>query len=187
MCEVYPNRREELYAYPRDVVEMSYRFGSGSYDYHRAFSAKLLPSCLTTRLRLIGLSVAKNYSLQHSQVSVLLTVRIARPYYMQLSSVHKHRVLTQASPRYPRSRPNARVDNKGRPHILFDGREICNLFNGAWGCFRQLCSLAHICLKCKQPHSALHCTKANDTHTTMPKVTGTQHVGTKPSQTKSKA
>ena len=40
MCEVYPNRREELDAYLRDIVEMSSCFGIGFYDYHRAFSAK---------------------------------------------------------------------------------------------------------------------------------------------------
>ncbi len=62
MCEVYPNRREELDAYLRDIhdiVEMSSRFGSGFYGYHRAFSAKAASFLLNHQVTLIGLSVTQ--------------------------------------------------------------------------------------------------------------------------------
>ncbi len=52
MCEAYPNRREELDSYLREIIEMSSRFGgTGFYDYHRAFSAKAASYLLNHRIK----------------------------------------------------------------------------------------------------------------------------------------
>ena len=168
---------------------MSSRLGIGFYDYHKAFSAKAASFLLNHQVKV-------DWSQRDTKLFTTIFVGQRRANCNNFSSLlHATEFCPQAqsanpktAPTYPKFRPNARVNNKGRPHILFDGKEICNVFNGAGCCFWRLCSfLAHICLNCKQPHSALHCSKATNIHTTMPKVTGTQHVGSKPSQIKNKA
>ena len=41
MCQTYPNRREELNLYERDIVDMATHYGGkGFYEYHKTFSAR---------------------------------------------------------------------------------------------------------------------------------------------------
>ena len=89
-------------------------------------------------------------------------------------------------------RSSNKFDNRGRPRIQFEGREICNLYNGPGGCYRRQCSFAHICLKCRQPHSAHLCTlqstsKAPETAGMPPRVSAQPAMPKVPSQGKNKA
>jgi hypothetical protein len=44
---------------------------------------------------------------------------------------------------------NSFTDRYGRPRFYYEGKEICNNFNGSKGCPRPNCTFAHICSKCK--------------------------------------
>ena len=43
---------------------------------------------------------------------------------------------------------DASVDKHGRPKIMYQGKEICNNFNGK-ACYNKQCSFLHVCKKCK--------------------------------------
>lgn len=53
MCQAYPQRRQELDLYERDIIDMATRYpGNGFYEYHRQFSL-MAPS----HLRIITFSL----------------------------------------------------------------------------------------------------------------------------------
>ena len=78
----------------------------------------------------------------------------------QLCSMIDHQ--TQFCPQYKGDKvqnehwPMEKVDKQGRSRHFYEGKEICNNFNGLQGCFRNQCPLKHVCLKCKSETHAAH-------------------------------
>ena len=54
---------------------------------------------------------------------------------------------------------NQTIDIYGRPKRFFQGKEICNNFNGERGCVRPACNRAHVCFTCNKEHSQLSCSQ----------------------------
>ena len=86
----------------------------------------------------------------------------------------------------PKQRPvtgqNATTDRKGRPRVLFKGKEICNNFNGDRGCSRVACPFVHVCMKCKKNgHGQVSCLPGAGSFSEQSIATGTKN-SQKPSE-----
>ena len=155
LCEVYPSRREELDLYERDIVDMASRYGGkGFYEYHRMFSAEA-----AAHLRYANRKV--DWSVRNNKLFTTIFVnQRANTCNLCNSSLHvssfcptqlvgkgnNHNSLNKGS-----------NDVRGRMRVSFQGKEICNNFNGQAGCNFRGCRNLHICLICKKEHSQHSC------------------------------
>lgn len=110
MCEAYPNRREELDTYERDLVELATILpGSVFYEYHKAFSARAAAALLHQR------SIKVNWAIRDNQ----LYTTVCSGYKSNSCKLCNHMshtedfcplILNGAS----RERTNTRRDNNGQ-------------------------------------------------------------------------
>lgn len=160
MCSTYPERQQELDAYQDDIIEISNFYNSKFYDYHKMFSAK---AAAILREKHIKVDWSKRDRDLLALVSAGVEVKAC-----QLCNMIDHTTqfcpLKSTQERVPLTsdqsadKNNMKLDKQGRQRNFFEGREICNNFNGSQGCFRNQCPLLHLCIRCKnQGHSATQC------------------------------
>lgn len=164
MCEVYPERRQKLDAYERDIVEMaSMTRGPAFYDYHKAFSARASALLHQRNIRV-------DWSVRDTK---LFTSIFAGQTVIRCDSCNS---LTHTAHFCPKAKLNPvqnnpvhskyrgssnQLDVQGRPRLTHKGKEICNNFNGENRCNRQSCYLVHICSACKLgKHASIQCKTA---------------------------
>lgn len=163
-CEVYPERRQELDGYERDIVEMaSMTRGPAFYDYHKAFFARASALLHQRNIRV-------DWSVRDTK---LFTSIFAGQTVIRCDSCNS---LTHTAHFCPKAKLNPAQNNhmqskyrgssnqfdvQGRPRLTHKGKEICNNFNGENGCYRQSCNLVHICSACKLgKHASIQCKTA---------------------------
>ena len=159
MTSVYPDRRAELDAYEDDIIDIYNFFGSKFYDYHKLFSSK---AAVLLREKRVKVDWSKRdrdiISLISSGVQVT-TCKLCNSVEHTTPFCPLH--LQQTDPTQTENKArNSFTDRYGRPRFYYEGKEICNNFNGSKGCPRPNCTFAHICSKCKATsHSQNECGK----------------------------
>ena len=163
MCSTYPQRREELDRYERDIIEMATRYpGSGFYEYHRQFSLRA-----ASHLRFNNTAV--NWAIRDNTLFCNIFAN-SRPNICNIcySTLHSTGFCPKQngqmnfkgrpmSPNIPS--PQSNIDIRGRNRIFHRGQEICNNYYGDRGCFSKRCNYIHVCLDCKGEHSRAVCQK----------------------------
>ena len=172
MCETYPHRREELDHYLRHIVQMATDFGGLMfYEYHRAFSAR-------AAVLLLNHGIKVDWSRRDNDMyckifagrraiacnlcgSLLHGTGLCPLSTGQSGTGQTGRSTTSTSKNSSEKRAfsdNGRKDVKGTDRVFLGGKEICNNFNGARGCFASSCSYVHACSECKTSgHAASQC------------------------------
>ena len=179
LCQTFPHRRVELDAYLREIIDMSTRFGGTLfYEYHKSYSARAAALLQTYNVKVdwslrdtrLYTSIfagcranacAVCHGMTHTTDFCPLTA------YSNNSNQNNQKGFnsfknggnnqTKTQPTYS----NSTVDKQGRPRVRFQGKEICNNFNGEAGCARVECGFRHACLICKSPaHQAYKCAKS---------------------------
>ena len=173
MCKAFPQRRNELDNYERDIVEMATRYnGKGFYDYHRQFSLRAA-SHLRYNNILVDWSIRDNTLFCNIFANFQPVICIHCNSTMHSSDFcetivnqrynFNRRGLGMAQNNFNQGRMfgdntlNNETDTRGRLRVMHLGKEICNHFNGPNGCFARNCPRLHACVKCKGPHSANAC------------------------------
>lgn len=142
MCQVYPNRRDELDMYLRTILELSNDFGGFMfYDYHREFSARA-----ATLLHDFGMKV--DWSRRDNDLFCkIFAGRRANSCTLCGTVSHTLRFCPLAADPVP-SRPGGGQNPRREKHMI-NGREACNNFNAARGCSRAgSCPYLHACIGC---------------------------------------
>lgn len=169
MTEVHSERRVELTAYFSFVVKLGVQFPAPLfYDYHKSFSRKAA-AILFAKGRRINWAVRDDdlyfqifagrrsrtcercSSVDHATEFCLTII------HTDLKTNLFHSTTDARNRSFPDSRP------KRTPIFTADQREICFNYNGFRGCTTSTCSLAHVCLKCQQPHSQKDCRGSSST------------------------
>lgn len=159
MCEVFPSRREELDLYERDIVDMASRYGGKAfYEYHKMFSAEAA-AYLHYANRKVDWSVRNN--------KLFTTVFVNQKAFtcnLCYSSLHNSAFCPTHldDKRSSHSSLNRSKDVKGRSRVSYQGKEICNNFNGQKGCHYTKCQNLHVCLTCKKDHPQHACSTSKN-------------------------
>ena len=164
MCEAYPSRRKELDLYERDIVDMGTSYGGkGFYEYHKQFSSKA-----AAYLRYYNTKV--DWSLRNNRLFCNIFAS-HKPITCNMCHSTDHtagfcpELLLDKNQRSHKDNShnafsqNQTIDIYGRPKRFFQGKEICNNFNGERGCVRPVCNRAHVCFTCNEEHSQLSCSQ----------------------------
>ena len=127
MCEAFPNRRGELDAYERIIVEMATKFpGNGFFEYHKLFSAK-------AAVYLRNYNVKVNWGIRDEYIfNSIFAGHKANSCGICSSMMHSTTLCPNnlSSPKGSQRNLNAsHTDIRGRPRIMYQGKEICNNFN----------------------------------------------------------
>ena len=171
MCSAYPERRPELDAYERHIVDMSSRYqGNGFYEYHKRFSAEA-----AAHLRYNNTAV--DWSIKNNTLFCNIFSNL-RPMACSLCSSTFHTAnfcnRSSGSQKFNafKFKRNDDVDTYGRERVFHKDREICNNFNGARGCSSFRCRNFHVCVICKGDHSKMTCPQLSKNE-----MTGAQKIG----------
>ena len=164
MCEAYPSRRKELDLYERDIVDMGTSYGGkGFYEYHKQFSSKA-----AAYLKYYNTKV--DWSLRNNRLFCNIFAS-HKPITCNLCHSTDHtagfcpELLLEKNQRSHKDNSqnafsqNQTIDMYGRLKRFFQGKEICNNFNGERGCVRPACNRAHVCFTCNKEHSQLSCSQ----------------------------
>ena len=163
ICSAYPNRRNELGLYERDIVDMASRYpGKGFYEYHRQFSPQAAAH-LHYNNSVVDWSVRNNSTFCNIfanlkpntcnlcnstlHTSAFCPKLIINRQLVQQGFFRNSKLLRQEQDLY----------SYGRERVFHLGKEICNNFNGERGCFAPRCNNLHVCLICKKEHSQSIC------------------------------
>lgn len=163
MGQAYPQRRQELDLYERDIIDMATRYpGKGFYEYHRQFSL-MAASHLKYNNILVDWSVRNNTLFcnlfANSKAQTCTTCN---------STLHLSGFCPLNGPTGDKRYGD--MDSYGRKRQFHDGREICNNYNGVRGCQLPRCRNAHLCIECKGEHSKQNCSYSKNS--TAPHMTG---------------
>jgi len=154
MCEAFANRRNELDLYERDIVDMATRYGGKAfYEYHKMFSLK-------AAAHLKHQNILVDWSVRNNTLFCNIFANMKPITCQACNSVsHPSRFCPLSAERgsVHNINHNRSKDTYGRNRQFFQGREICNNFNGDQGCQRFRCNNLHVCLSCKQYHSLKQC------------------------------
>lgn len=164
MCTVHPHRRVELDLYERDIVDMGTKYNSGFYEYHRQFSLRAASHLLYNNKK-IDWSVRDNtlfcniFANQMPIACGMCGSTLHTTNFCPSSAQDRKQQSTygQPSSHQKNTKSSTTTDSKGRPRVLHDGKEICNNFNGNFGCSSNFCQFSHVCLVCKENHSKYIC------------------------------
>ena len=167
MCSTFPDRREELDAYLRDIIDMSTKFGGFSfYEYHKAFSARAAAILNAYNIKLDWSRRDNNLfcSIFAGHKANACTICNSLSHSTDFCSLAQHKTSNSQRFRpYENPKPwgsaprNDNVDRKGRARITYQGKEICNDFNSESGCGRPSCRFSHNCASCfKVGHKAIN-------------------------------
>ncbi|KAL1250506.1 hypothetical protein QQF64_018302 [Cirrhinus molitorella] len=130
LCQVFPNRREELDLYLAMMADFNLRYGGTLfYEYHKSFSAKAAAFVSLYNSRLDWSVTDSDLLIRHFGGQKTLACAVCNSHGHSASlcpKVHASRVppaLHGADP------SNLALDIKGRPIIEFNGIPLCNNFN----------------------------------------------------------
>ena len=168
MTEAYPVRRAELDTYQNDIIDMATRFPSAFYEYHKAFSARAAAMLANNNLKIdwasrdttMYCSIFAGH--RASACTVCSSLTHSAPFCPQTfpSQVNRPGTKHQSNSRLDNSLPTS--DVRGRPRVVFQGKEICNNFNATGGCTRLSCTFCHMCSICKsRNHPAFLCKRSH--------------------------
>ena len=165
MCEAYPNRRQELDSYERNIVEMATRFGGTTfYEYHKQFSAKAAALLEQRNIRVNWAirdnTLFCNLFAGHKVLACSLCNGLAHSEkFCPLSTTNRVSISSSSQGQFDaRTRSADRsFDTLGRKRLYHQGTELCNNFNGRQGCFRNNCKFLHACALCRGPHCQDKC------------------------------
>lgn len=162
MCSAYPQRRNELDLYERDIVDMATRYsGRGFYEYHRQFSLQA-----ASHLRYNNIMV--DWSVRNNSLFCNIFANL-RPNTCNHcnstlhlsgfcpSNVQKATVGVYNIQGYKGNKSEFVKDSYGRSRVYHLGKEICNNYNGDRGCKAFRCNNFHVCIICKKDHSQRDC------------------------------
>ncbi|PJE78260.1 hypothetical protein CI610_02804 [invertebrate metagenome] len=148
MCEYYPNRRQELDIYERDIVELATTYpGSVFYEYHKAFATRA-----AALLHQRGIKV--NWAIRDNQLYTTICSGF-RSNSCKLCNNMNHTedfcplILNGLGSSAKNHKGNNRngdsnTDSKGRTRVIHHGKEVCNNYNDQDGCNRDNCPYLHI-------------------------------------------
>lgn len=159
MCQVYPDRRDELDQYEAYIVSIHNTYGTRFYEYHKLFSLRAA-SALSSH----GLKV--DWSKSDRDLLQKITAGAKASYCMHCGEVSHdsgfchlapHERYTFNSKSSDSTQPNS--DRYGRKKLFHAGTEVCNNFNSIRGCIRgQKCYFSHVCQRCSAvDHGAYTC------------------------------
>ena len=200
MSEVFPQRRQELDRYLRDIVAMHRDFqGNLFYEYHKAFSARA-----STALQRYNVKV--DWSIRDNNIFCsVFAGHKANACRLCGSISHQSEFcsLIASDPalghnarnvnRHDRSNSQYTITSKkptdlqGRKRVTVDGIEICNNFNSTRGCTRPICNFAHKCLNCRGLHPSVSCPKTGESGRVQPPVASSKPKVTQPASKTSSA
>ena len=167
ICTVYPNRRQELDNYLRNIIEMATRFpGSAFYEYHKVFSARCSSLLLNHNIKV-------DWSTNDTNIYCAI---FAGQRANTCASCHSTAHLTNFCPNPSTPAPSAPLsttqygaskqfnnrsksttDTYGRSRVFEGRQEVCNNFN-AGHCSWPTCKFLHVCATCKKPsHGSVDC------------------------------
>jgi hypothetical protein len=151
MCDVFPARRQELDTYMTTVINMHSQFpGYGFYEYHRQFTARAA--------QFLEQGIKVDWSIRDEFLFVtIFTGKRAQHCEICGNVGHSTSFCPVQSNTQSPARSSQAADTRGRKVVRFDGKQICNNYNGAVGCRNLPCSRLHLCLKCKKPHPIHQC------------------------------
>lgn len=135
MCSAYPQRRNELDLYERDIDDMATGYsGRGFYEYQRQFSlqvaAHLRYNNMSVRNNLLFCNIFANpkpNTCNHCNSTLHLSGFC--PSIDQKGTVGVHNMQD-----YKDNKSEFAKDSYGRSRVYHLGKEICNNFNGDRGC-----------------------------------------------------
>lgn len=152
MCQVYPDRREELDQYEAIIVNLFNTYGSKFYEYHKLFSLKS-----ANAMQLHGMKL--DWSIRDRDLIQMVTAGSkSRSCSICNESTHDTHFCPrfvandksqQDGARTHNSNRSTDVDKHGRKRMFNNGVEICNNFNSNNGCRRESCPYSHVCSQCK--------------------------------------
>ena len=155
MCEVYPERHDELDSYLHEIVDMATRYpGLIFYEYHRQFSARAaswLERGVKVNWAVRDTKLFCSLFSGHKANACSVCGNVAHP--TDFCPLISKRPATRPSGAPARANaPGGSHDQGGRPRLFHQGFEICNNFNQG-SCTIPACKRAHVCLTCKGSHS----------------------------------
>ena len=166
VCNVYPQRREELDDYMSDVLKMANQFpGLLFYEYHKQFSANA-----AQLLEQQGVKV--DWSVRDPTIFISLftgqkanacaicgSVSHATHFCPESANKPRPKNYTDTLKDFKRESAKGFKDRHGRSIIQIGGRQICNNYNSVRGCNFSLCRRAHVCATCSQEHPQTLCSR----------------------------
>ncbi|KAK3099253.1 hypothetical protein FSP39_001635 [Pinctada imbricata] len=171
MCSAFPQRRQELDLYERDIVDMATRYpGKAFYEYHKQFS-------LTAAAHLRYNNILVDWSIRNKSLfcnifanSKAASCTICNSTLHTTGFCPSSKDVDRVEKTRPISQSDKETDTYGRKRMFFLGKEICNNFNGERGCKLFRCNNSHICLDCKGDHSRLSCQNTKNGTTSQDKA-----------------
>ena len=176
MCAAFPHRRAELDEYECLIVDMASRFpGFGFYEYHTQFSQKAAAYLRHDNINVdwsirderlfnnifAGRSVNScNFCGSTSHGPGFCQAELENPrgfFRNQDRRALADRTNQDSRPPASSRSADSTVDSHGRARTFHQQKEICNNFNGSFGCKAPKCPRAHICSSCKADHSLPAC------------------------------
>ena len=163
MCEVYPQRGEELHKYQLEIVDMANTFGGSLfYEYHVQFATKAAAWIQQHNVKV-------DWSIRDTDIFMKLSAgRRAAACTICHSTLHMVDFCPQrqfSTPTTTESVASRIKDVKGRQLVFFKGKQVCNNFNDSHvRCTRLHCNFQHVCTACKGDHALYVCTKSRDTN-----------------------
>lgn len=170
MCEAFPHRRKELDDYLGIINELHLQFGGFVfYAYHKSFAAKAA-AWLAHHGRKVDWGEKDSQTLQAVTAGLRLkacetcgqsdhSTKFCPSSSSDFQNARNFNSARASSSTTARNSGNSQNDSQGRKKIMHGGKEICNNFNSRSGCSFRACHFAHVCLLCKNTHSASACTK----------------------------
>jgi hypothetical protein len=155
MCEIYPNRRQELDTYLTTIITMTSQFpGPGFYEYHKQFAARAS--------QFLEQGVKVDWAIRDEYLFVtIFTGKRAQQCAVCGGGSHSSGFCpmhtTELNARQKEMKPTHGADIRGRRVLHMNGKQICNNYNGQRGCTSPLCQRLHVCLECKKPHPVKQC------------------------------
>lgn len=160
VCEVYPQRREELDSYMAIIADLARSYGGSLfYEYHKSFSAKAALHIQKFNQRLdwsvVDLSLISRHFTGHRMLGCPVCGSFNHSANLCPKTVFKHE-----SPQQPQ--PNAISTNfEGQPkkqvrYMPGNRNPICNKFNESVCTFPN-CIFMHVCSWCGDSHPRSVC------------------------------
>lgn len=176
MCSARPYRRQELDLYERDIIDMATRYpGNGFYDYHKKFS-------LDAAAHLTYNNIVIDWSIRNNTLFCNIFANARTNSCAFCGSPFHASNFCHLSLNHVNQRNGRRMDDKdmyGRERILYNGKEICNNFNGVKGCNVKHCRNQHVCIVCKGDHPKINCLKQTKNEQAGSQQNGTQFISKK--------
>ncbi|XP_071145782.1 uncharacterized protein [Mytilus edulis] len=150
MCQVFPNRAEELDCYLSHIIETANVWPGKFFEYHKMFSAKC---SIMLQEHNIKIDWSRGDLELRQMVCAGSTVNMCN---FCSSTLHKSSMCGN-NRGYQNSKTQPTQDKYGRDIVVHDGMQICNNFNQPKGCVKPYCRYAHVCKICKKTHEKFEC------------------------------